>query len=1253
MFEKITEAEINERSMANVSTTPNRPTAFGESRMDAQALKLRFDRLSRYLAGRLNEIFEALDEGTFAQAVYINHEGRKVNLETFITNLLTGEVSDIQIQTADGIVYLTELGNKVQEMYNGQYTGDLAGNITIVDGVTLKKFYEDFLEMENQGQGEPGKSAYDYALEGGYQGTEDEFAKKLATEYPSKVSQLENDEKYITASGAPVQTVNNKTGNVELNAGDVGARPNTWTPTASEVGARPDDWMPTASDVGARPNSWTPTASDVGARPATWMPSYSDVGAEKAGNVATHNTNGAAHNDIRLLIASLSERINAVLDSDDTTLDELSEIVTYIKANKTLIESVTTSKVNVSDIIDNLETHDPTKPLSAAQGAYIMGILQQLVTEFGEALDTKADKEQGVFFIKGEGTTAGTWLGGCSGIDSYYDGLMIAYKVGVAGASTTTLNINNLGAVKVVKNNNTGISTSFAVNSVIFLVYTVDGSTAYWKAHDYDANTRNSVGDYQKNNTKLYFVGTTTTDSETSTSYATSYTNSKVYVDANNVFNAESGFKGNLTGNADTATKATQDGNGNNIPNTYETKANVTAKYYELANRIGEGTPVRGKDYWTPSDREEILAEANEFIADEIAKREQKTTKTAMSQEWLNENGDPEELYLLTDESDPLNGYFFAYKQGEIIEWENAVSSAKDLKGAGVFTNGYADNYYVSDVNQTAESGCVATAFIPYAKKSDGSFPTIYIKGLSWKTSSSRWRCYVYTSTPTLIYGTSNILNMIGTNANLWTNFTVQNYTNGQWVDVASQTGTGTYWRLVPKAALSTNTSSQTVAYLRMSFGANSGGTGENLIISLDEPIETKITTSWQSTGLYLVDDGNSKQVAENKKNITSLNSRVSILEAGGVSGEIESYVQEEAERVAKEVYSHQNANTFSFLAISDMHYSDNWANIVKSIIHAGQGMDLVRKGVNIDFAVCLGDNTWGSSVQPVITTQEMGIAEIRQANKYIDAAFRGIPNFRTVGNHDNLVYNYETNGAYLSGDDLFPLFGAYNRGAVYPENKAGGYCYRDFDEWKLRVICVNTTEDTANNPADKANMYVSPAQLQWFANTLDLSAKSDATEWSILIFSHAPIEIVANSKMTYILEAYKNGGAIPNNGYVGQIADYNYSGKNKATVIGNIHGHNHNFQVDNLRKLIGANTTAAIPVKRMCVPNACYMRSNERGENEEVDHWDVEYGETTSYHKTANSAEDTAFNVITIDPVARKIFATNYGAGYDREIDY
>lgn len=37
--------------------------------------------------------------------------------------------------------------------------------------------------------------------------------------------------------------------------------------TASQVGARPNTWMPSAADVGARPNTWMPSAADVGAMP--------------------------------------------------------------------------------------------------------------------------------------------------------------------------------------------------------------------------------------------------------------------------------------------------------------------------------------------------------------------------------------------------------------------------------------------------------------------------------------------------------------------------------------------------------------------------------------------------------------------------------------------------------------------------------------------------------------------------------------------------------------------------------------------------------------------------------------------------------------------------------------------------------------------------------------------------------------------------------------------------------------------------
>lgn len=47
--------------------------------------------------------------------------------------------------------------------------------------------------------------------------------------------------------------------------------------------------------------------------------------------LSTHNTSESSHNDMRLLISGLTTRLNALADSDDVTLDQLSEIVAYIK----------------------------------------------------------------------------------------------------------------------------------------------------------------------------------------------------------------------------------------------------------------------------------------------------------------------------------------------------------------------------------------------------------------------------------------------------------------------------------------------------------------------------------------------------------------------------------------------------------------------------------------------------------------------------------------------------------------------------------------------------------------------------------------------------------------------------------------------------------------------------------------------------------------------------------------------------------
>jgi hypothetical protein len=138
----------------------------------------------------------------------------------------------------------------------------------------------------------------------------------------------------------------------------------------------------------------TQARANIGALGADYIPpsqTAEQVGADPEGTaerlIGEHNVDTTAHNDIRVLINDFKERVNALLDSDDTTLDQLSEIVTYIKENKDLIEGVTTGKVNVDDIVNDLETNVSAQPLSAAMGVE----LKRLIDELTEALENKSD----------------------------------------------------------------------------------------------------------------------------------------------------------------------------------------------------------------------------------------------------------------------------------------------------------------------------------------------------------------------------------------------------------------------------------------------------------------------------------------------------------------------------------------------------------------------------------------------------------------------------------------------------------------------------------------------------------------------------------------------------------------------------------------------------------------------------------------------------------------------------------------------
>ena len=108
--------------------------------------------------------------------------------------------------------------------------------------------------------------------------------------------------------------------------------------------------------------------------------------------ISSHNTSTSAHSDIRSLISDLSTKLNNFLDVDDATTDQLSEVLTMINSNKETLESITTSKINVSDIVDNLTTSSASKVLSAKQGVAIKSLIDTLQASLDELEETLSGK---------------------------------------------------------------------------------------------------------------------------------------------------------------------------------------------------------------------------------------------------------------------------------------------------------------------------------------------------------------------------------------------------------------------------------------------------------------------------------------------------------------------------------------------------------------------------------------------------------------------------------------------------------------------------------------------------------------------------------------------------------------------------------------------------------------------------------------------------------------------------------------------
>lgn len=370
-----------------------------------------------------------------------------------------------------------------------------------------------------------------------------------------------------------------------------------------------------------------------------------------------------------------------------------------------------------------------------------------------------------------------------------------------------------------------------------------------------------------------------------------------------------------------------------------------------------------------------------------------------------------------------------------------------------------------------------------------------------------------------------------------------------------------------------------------------------------------------------------------------------------GGYGDIPTYHFTECARVLKNIENFKAAhpNSLIFGAVSDIHVAN--ANTTyeekskKSIKHSAFALEMVGAMAECDFIANLGDNCWENGID---TTNALLGAEY--SINTLKLGFDRLVSFNLVGNHDKCE----------SSQTQYNLIGVHNDFDVTPTTIIRGFGYKDFNTKKVRVIAFNTC-DYLN--ASDGGFAFSYEQKDFLLRALDLSAKSDAAEWQILLLSHFPIDWNGGNYNTYadiqvILNAYEDGtmanitvnpsyalSETPSNyaTYSSGRLVYNYSGKNSARIIANIHGHIHTNKVGkvvntNIARVATANTNPDLN-KTESYPN--------------YGDYSITSTEAAKIVKVSGTAKDTSATFYCIDLDEQIIYAYGYGADIDRTIAY
>lgn len=317
----------------------------------------------------------------------------------------------------------------------------------------------------------------------------------------------------------------------------------------------------------------------------------------------------------------------------------------------------------------------------------------------------------------------------------------------------------------------------------------------------------------------------------------------------------------------------------------------------------------------------------------------------------------------------------------------------------------------------------------------------------------------------------------------------------------------------------------------------------------------------------------------------------------GGESTELPPYYVEEFNTAKSAVESHSTPDSFNIMWMTDLHFAPKNSGYFESTLREPlfRTMKASKKFVaEVPTAVFgLG----GDYMQmPNPDTKQMGIDNLTDLNEMFDSV--NLPFFPIVGNHEAIFRGNSSGVGRLSDEELYQYL---------------------MKKWVgrngIKKVSIHTFYylDDVNGVCHVFEATVRPADTEtYLKRDFPTIVAANTNDYPYIIYNHFSHE----SRSTGVFTPIKN------------CIDYIKNNLEK-TIIAWVAGHAHGDWVE-----VYNNTLV------LTLINSGY-------------HSDVVGEDGVTYTKTAGTATESAFSVLTFVPTSGKVFITRFGAGIDWECNY